>query len=176
MHKSSKETMKPFSPIEGFLTINKKGHLAIDGLDVVELAEMHGTPLYVVSEKRIRENYRNLYNALTRNYRKIRIYYSAKANTNLSVLRILENEGAYIDAVSVGEVSLASKAGFPPEKILFTGTSVRNDELKYLLNSNVIINVDSLSQLNRLLKMTTPNLLSVRINPEVGAGHHEHRH
>ncbi|MCK4952659.1 diaminopimelate decarboxylase, partial [Candidatus Bathyarchaeota archaeon] len=59
-------------------------------------------------------------------------------------------------------------------KILFTGTSVRNDELEYLLKLNITINVDSYSQLNRLLKITTPDLLSVRINPEFGAGHHEH--
>lgn len=153
---------------------NRNGELYIDDVSAMELAEKFDTPLYVISETRIRENYRGIYSAFIRNYQKIRIYYSAKANTNLSVLRILESEGAYIDAVSPGEVFLASKAGFHLEKILFTGTSVRDDELEYLLNSNVTINVDSLSQLNRLLKMTTPDLLSVRINPEVGAGHHEH--
>ena len=146
----------------------------IDEVSAIELSKKFNTPLYIISEKRIKENYKRLYNTFYQKYHKIRIYYSAKANTNLSILRILKREGAYIDAVSPGEVFLALKAGFTPEKILFTGTSVRNDELEYLLKLNITINVDSYSQLNRLLKITTPDLLSVRINPEFGAGHHEH--
>jgi diaminopimelate decarboxylase len=90
------------------------------------------------------------------------------------VLKILETEGAHLDAVSPGEVSMALKTGFAPERILFTGTSVRDDELKFLADSNVTVNVDSLSQLDRLLRIATPKILSVRVNPEVGAGHHRH--
>jgi diaminopimelate decarboxylase len=153
---------------------NRKGKLFFDGVSAIELAEKFDTPLYVVSESRIRENYKRLYNALTHNYEKIRVYYAAKANSNLSVLKILETEGAYLDAVSPGEVFMALTAGFPPDRILFTGTSVRNDELKFLASSNVTVNIDSLSQLDRLLKITVPNVLSVRVNPEIGAGHHEH--
>jgi diaminopimelate decarboxylase len=153
---------------------NRKGELFIDGVSALNLAELFGTPLYVTSETRVRENYRKIYTALNRNYEKIRVHYSAKANTSLSVLKILESEGAYLDAVSIGEVFLALKGGFPPERILFTGTNVRNEEFKFLLDSNVMINVDSLSELNRMLGMATPELLSVRLNPEVGAGHHEH--
>jgi len=153
---------------------NRKGTLYFDGVSAKELAEKFDTPLYVISEKRIRENYRRLNNALTRNYEKTRIYYAAKANSNLSVLKILESEGAYLDAVSPGEVFMALTSGFTPERILFTGTSIRNDELRFLADSCVTVNVDSLSQLDRLLKMAVPTVLSVRINPEVGAGHHSH--
>jgi diaminopimelate decarboxylase len=153
---------------------NRNGELYVDGVSARELAETFDTPLYVISEKRIRENYGRLHNALSRNYQKTRIYYAAKANSNLSVLEILEAEGAHLDAVSPGEVSIALTAGFTPERILFTGTSVRNDELKFLMDSNVTVNVDSLSQLDRLLSMAAPSLLSVRVNPEIGAGHHNH--
>ena len=153
---------------------NRNGKLYIDGISARELAEKFDTPLYVTSEKRIRENYNRLRSALIHNYQKIRIYYAAKANSNLSVLKILETEGSYLDAVSPGEVSIALKAGFHPERILFTGTSVRNDELKFLMDSNVTVNVDSLPQLDRLLNIAVPSLLSVRINPEIGAGHHNH--
>ncbi len=153
---------------------NKNGVLYIDGVSALKLAKEFDTPLYVMCERRIRDNFRHLKEALTRHYSKVRIYYSAKANTNLSVLKILETEGACLDAVSPGEVFLALKAGFPPEKILFTGTNVRNDELKFLVDSNITINVDSLSQLKRLIKLHVPRLLSVRVNPEVGAGHHKH--
>ena len=76
--------------------------------------------------------------------------------------------------MSPGEVYLALHAGFTPDQILFTGTSVSEDEMKYLHEKSVRMNVDSLSQLERLLEFKTPESISMRINPEVGAGHHEH--
>jgi len=148
--------------------------LCFDGVPIPELASKYDTPLYVISERRIRENYRRVRQALTEEYDSVRIYYSAKANTNLCVLRILKYEGAYLDAVSLGEIFLAKAAGFSPDRILFTGTSVRDDELRYILKSKVTINIDSVSQLDRLLKAAVPERLSFRINPEFGAGHHEH--
>ena len=153
---------------------NRNGALFIDGVAASELAKKFDTPLYVVSERRIRSNFRRLKEALTKQYGKVRILYSVKANANLSVLKVIQSEGAWLDTVSPGEVFIALKAGFPPEKILFTGTSVRDDELRFVVDSGVAMNVDSLSQLKRLLKFHVPSFLSVRANPEVGAGHHEH--
>ena len=153
---------------------NRDGELYFDKVSATNLAEAFDTPLYVTSQSRIRDNYRRLHNALIRNYEKIRVYYAAKANSNLSVLKILEKEGSYLDAVSPGEVFMAITTGYQPSRILFTGTSVRNDELKFLVDSNITVNVDSLSQLDRLLKIKVPEILSVRVNPEIGAGHHDH--
>ena len=138
------------------------------------MAEKYDTPLYVISERRIRDNYKRLHEALSQNYPKVRIYFAMKANSNLSVLKVLETEGANIDAVSPGEVFMALTSGFTPDRILFTGTSVRNDELKFLSDSGVTINLDSISQLQRLLKIAVPKLVSFRVNPEIGAGHHDH--
>ena len=157
------------SPLE-----NINGVLHIDGVSTLKLAEEYGTPLYVIGEKKIRENYRRLAAAFTRNYEKVRILYSAKANTNLSVLKILKSEGAGIDTVSAGEIFLALEAGFSPSQILYTGTSVSDEELDYVLENSVIINVDSLSQFKKMLKKAVPQTLSVRINTEFGAGHHEY--
>jgi len=153
---------------------NRNGELYVDGVSTVELAKKFDTPLYVISEKRIRENYNRLRKALASNYNKVRIHYAAKANSNLSVLKLLENAGAYLDVVSPGEVFMALTSGFPPDRILFTGTSVRTDELEFLVNSDVTVNVDSLSQLDRLLNLSVPKILSIRVNPEVGAGLHSH--
>ena len=111
---------------------DRKGNLYFDGFSVKELAQKYDTPLYVISEKRIRENYNRLHDTLVRNYKDLRIYYACKANTNLTVLKILQSEGAYLDTVSPGEVFLGLSSGFTPDRILFTGTSVRNDELKFL--------------------------------------------
>ena len=153
---------------------DRKGSLFFDGFSVKELAEKYDTPLYVLSEKRIRDNYNRLHSMLINNYKYVRVYYAAKANTNLTVLRILLSEGAYIDTVSPGEVFMGLSSGFTPEKILFTGTSVRDDELKFLAGANITVNVDSQSELDRLLKIAVPPVVSVRVNPEVGAGHHSH--
>ncbi len=145
-----------------------------DGISVKELAEKYDTPLYVLSEKRIRDNYNRLHDALVRNYKDIRIYYACKANTNLTVLKILQSEGAYLDTVSPGEVFMGLTSGYTPDRILFTGTSVRNDELKFLADQNITVNIDSQSELDRLLKIAVPPIISVRVNPEIGAGHHNH--
>ena len=138
------------------------------------LAKKYDTPLYVISEKRIRENYNRLYTALINAYKYVRIYYAAKANTNLTVLKILQSEGAYLDTVSPGEVFMGLSSGFTPDRIMFTGTSVRDDELKMLADANITVNVDSQSELDRLLKIAVPPIISVRVNPEIGAGHHSH--
>lgn len=153
---------------------DRKGSLFFDGFSVKELAEKYDTPLYVLSEKRIRDNYNRLHNSLISNYKHLRVYYAAKANSNLTVLKILQSEGAYLDAVSPGEVFMGLSSGFTRDRILFTGTSVRNDELKFLADANITINVDSQSELDRLLKISVPQILSIRVNPEVGAGHHSH--
>jgi diaminopimelate decarboxylase len=153
---------------------DRKGTLYFDGFSTTELAKKYDTPLYVLSEKRIRDNYDRLYGALVNTYKYVRIYYAAKANTNLAVLRILQSQGAYLDTVSPGEVFLALSSGFTPDRIMFTGTSVRNDELKMLADANITINIDSQSEMDRLLKISVPQILSVRVNPEVGAGHHSH--
>jgi diaminopimelate decarboxylase len=93
---------------------NRDGELYFGSISAADIADAFDTPVYVISESQIRDNYRRLQKALTSNYEKIRIYYAAKANSNLSVLKILESEGAFLDAVSPGEVFLAFTTGFTP--------------------------------------------------------------
>ncbi|MGW8181309.1 MAG: diaminopimelate decarboxylase, partial [bacterium] len=66
------------------------------------------------------------------------------------------------------------QAGFKPDEILFTGTSVAVDEMNYLINEGVRMNIDSISQMEKLLGLKVPESILLRVNPEVGAGHHEH--
>jgi diaminopimelate decarboxylase len=155
---------------------NEKGNLCIGGADAIELAGKYDTPLYVIDEAKIRDNYRRLYNAFSSEYRNFKIFYACKANTSLAVMRILEQEGSSIDAVSPGEVYTALLAGFKPERVIYTGNNVTDEELKFAAQSGVIINLDSISSLKRLSKLADPEELkiSIRINPKVGAGHHEH--
>ena len=153
---------------------NNDGVLSIDGVSSTQLAQEYGTPLFVYSENRIRTNINLLKKAVQKHYPKTRILYACKANTNISILKVLRDEGVEIDAVSPGEAFFALEAGFTPEEILFTGTSVREDELKHLVEAGYRLNIDSVSQMRGLLKIGVPKTVSVRINPEIGAGHHEH--
>lgn len=158
------------------LKTNEKGNLSIGGKDALQLAEEYGTPLYVVDEDRIRENYKRIYKAFSTNYNDFKIFYACKANTNLAVMRVLEQEGSNIDAVSPGEIYTALLVGYSPERILFTGNNVTDAELKFALESGVRINLDSLSALERLSRLpyAEGQEISFRVNPRVGAGHHDH--
>ncbi len=150
----------------------KGNKLYLGGVSADDLAEGYGTPLYVYEEEKIREQYRKLFESLS--WPKKRILYACKANTNIAVMQILKEEGCGIDAVSPGEVFIALKAGFKPEDILFTGNSVRDDEMDYVVKKGVLVNIDSLDQLERYGKMFPGTEISIRINPDVGAGYHSH--
>lgn len=158
------------------LKTNEKGNLSIGRVDALELAEEYGTPLYVVDEDRIKDNYNRINKAFTDQYKDFKIFYACKANTNLAVMRILEEEGSSIDAVSPGEIYTSLLAGFSPDRILFTGNNTTDDELKFALESGVRINLDSISALERLAKLSRAEgrEISFRVNPKVGAGHHDH--
>lgn len=147
--------------------------MIIGGLSAVSLAEEFGTPLYVTEEKAVRENFNKIEEAFSK-HMPTRVHYACKANSNLAILRILEQEGSYIDAVSIGEVKTCMRAGFSPDKILYTGVSVSNEELEELVYQGVTINIDSFSEMRRLSRITTDIPVSFRVNPAVGAGHHEH--
>ena len=149
---------------------SKDGHMVFAGMDVVDLADRFGTPCYVTDEQRLRENYRNVYKAFSR-YMETEIHYACKANTNLAILRVLQQEGAGIDAVSIGEVKACLKAGFSPDKIMYTGVFVSTEELKQVAETEVMINLDSVSEMERLAQIKPGAPVSFRITPGIGSGH-----
>jgi len=152
---------------------NSAGQMMIGGLRATELAERFGTPLYVTDETAVRDNYRRMKGAF-KPYMPARVHYAVKANAALAILRVLQQEGSFIDAVSIGEVDACLRAGFPPERILYTGVNVSNRELEALVNRRVMINIDSFSELRRLAEISDRPKISFRVNPGVGAGHHAH--
>ena len=155
---------------------NEKNHLTIGGADVCDIVKEYGTPLYVIDENRIRENYQRFYNAFSKYYNDFKVFYACKANTNLAVMSILKDEGCCIDTVSPGEVYTCKKLGFSSDKILFTGNNIKNEEMKFVADEDVVLNIDSMSALKRLAEVINPNgtKISFRVNPMVEAGHHEH--
>ena len=152
----------------------KDGVMQFGGMSTVEIAERFGTPVYVTDEQIVRENYRRVYEAFSR-FMDTEIHYACKANTNLAILRILEQEGSCIDAVSIGEVLTCLKAGFTPERIMYTGVNVSDNELKEIVDTGCRINIDSESELERLSVILGDKRkgfpISFRITPGVSSGH-----
>lgn len=152
----------------------KNGELYIGNISTLDLVQKFKTPLYVYNIDRILDNYNKFKNTVSKHTDKeVRIHYAMKANFHPEILRYLHRADAWIDAVSPEEVELAIDKGFPDHKILFTGTSVSNDDLKRLLDyPDVRINIDSLSELSRLEKLvsehnTKDKDISFRIDPRV---------
>ncbi|MFX0031799.1 MAG: diaminopimelate decarboxylase [Promethearchaeota archaeon] len=153
--------------------------LYFNGLNTIELAKRYGTPIYVISEMAIRERYRTLKNVINSEYKKNQIHYAVKANSNITILKILNSEGAFFDCTSQGEIYTCFSAGITPERIIYTGNMFTDDDFKFAVKNNVLINLDSISQLDRLVKVYKDlgkerKTISFRINPEFGAGHHIH--
>lgn len=147
--------------------------LYIANVQASELARRFGTPLYVYNGNRVADKFRYFYRLTKRHIPQvIRIHYSMKANNNPKILEVLRYEGAWLDCVSPEEVEFAIENGFAPERILFTGVSVSNDDLKRVLKFDVRINVDSISQIKKISKIRKDIPISLRIDPGIpGVGH-----
>ena len=159
-----------------FLAV-RKNRLLIAGRDAAALAERYGTPLYIYGKDRILERYAGLEAALARHSPlQTRICYAMKANPHRGILRLLQRRGAWIDAVSPCEVETALKAGFPAERIIFTGTSVSRADLRSVFAvDGLTVNIDAVEQLDLMSEVKRdfpPKAIrvSVRWNPGIGRG------
>lgn len=154
----------------------RNGHLRISDCDVVELAYIHGTPLYVTDEDRIRLNFRGYWKALTSRYPYIRILYAAKANGNPSILRILAEEGAGADVFSAGELQIALMAGMKPEFLLFNGSSKTEADHRLAVGKGVRVSLDSIDELMQIDRIAGDEEkiaeVSFRVNPAIDVPTH----
>lgn len=150
----------------------RNGHLIIGGVDATNLTQEFGTPLYVTNEQRIRDNF----NAYQKAFSHADLYYAAKANYNLTIMRILAQEGAGADVFSDGELYLALLAGIPGDRILFNGNSKTDRELAMAVETGVRISVDSLDELHALSRIASSGQKTVdiafRVNPDVSPKTH----
>ena len=151
---------------------NLNGKLFFANVSASKLASKFGTPVFVTDSERIIYNYNRLYSAFSSHYDKFKINYAVKANNNLSILKLFNYLGSGADCSCPEEIFLAKKMGFSSKDILYTGNYNSNDQLSYALKQKIIINIDSSSILPRLLKLGTPNFISLRINPGIGGGSH----
>lgn len=139
-------------------------------MDIKEITEQYGTPLYVYDFDYIEERYNSLKDAFSG--KKSLINYAVKANSNLSVIAHLAKLGAGADCVSIGEVKRALSAGVSKYKIIFSGVGKRDDEIKAALEYDILlINLESEAEMKRV-EMVAKALgkearISVRVNPNI---------
>ena len=135
-----------------------------------ELAKQYGTPYYVYDFDSIKANYHAIKDAFKA--RKSLVCYAVKANSNLSVIKTLGNEGSGADCVSIGEVKRALRAGVANYKIIFSGVGKSDDEIKEALELDILmINVESEAELFRV-ELQAKDLdkkarISIRVNPNI---------
>jgi diaminopimelate decarboxylase len=141
----------------------------IQGVDVQQICETFGTPLYVYDADTIRNKYEQMVKAF--DGLKCQIKYPAKALGNLSILKFFKHLGAGLDTVSLPEVRLGLKAGFDPQQIIFTPNCVSFEEIKAAAELGVMINIDNISILEQFgheYGNSVPCCL--RFNPHIFAG------
>ena len=146
------------------------GVLHIANVSAVDLARRFGTPLYVYDAAVIRRQIERVKRAFAR--LPFQPFYAMKANSNLAILRLVHQSGFGADAVSPGEIFLARSAGFAAEEIWFTCSNVSDDDLRAIGDARIVINLNSMSEVDRILALGLLNPVALRVNPDVGAGHH----
>jgi diaminopimelate decarboxylase len=151
--------------------------LYCEDVPLKEIAARVGTPAYVYSAAGITRAYRKLDQALRRQPHTI--CYAVKANSNLSILRLLARLGSGFDIVSVGELFRLQRAGVDTESIVFSGAGKSREEIREALRARIgLFNVESPAELEILASEASragcPAPAAIRVNPDVEAGGHPH--
>ncbi len=163
--------------VTGAFTLDPVSGLACDGIPLAEVAARAGTPTFVYSASSIRAAWRRFDAAFAGVPHAV--HYALKANSTLAVLRLLRALGSGADANSGGELDVATRAGFEPGRLVFTGVGKTPAELAYALSLGVkTINAESLGELERIDAIArargTRARVALRVNPDIEAGAHPH--
>lgn len=155
----------------------RERQLFMEAVPLERIAEQQGTPFYCYSAAAIQAQIGACKSAFSA--RGISIHYAVKANSNLSVLRLMAEAGLGADIVSEGELARALKAGIAPQQIIFSGVGKKDSELLAALDAGIDqFNLESIPELERLAQICrsrkqTANV-SLRVNPDVDAATHRH--
>lgn len=143
----------------------------IGQVDIKELVKEHGSPIYVYDKNRIKENYKKINDAFVSRYKNTRIHFSVKANSNINVLKTFLEIGAGTDCSSPIEYLYSKRAGFPNDRILYTGNYESTEDFNIIaFEKDLKLNLDDITSLERLAKINIPERISFRINPGIGRG------
>jgi diaminopimelate decarboxylase len=149
-------TAEPFRVFPIDTRVNARGRLEIGGCDVVELARDFGTPAYVVSEQDLRMRARSFVRELRQRHQDCDVLFGSKAFPCTAVYRLLAAEGLACDVASGGELALALRAGFDPQRIYLHGNAKSERELREAIEAGVgHIVLDSFDDFDRLERIAT---------------------
>ena len=161
-----------------FFSVNKQGlpeltaHTDLDDASVRELLNKYGSPLYIVSEERLRKDFRAFLQAFTSPGIETRVAYSVKTNYLPAICSIIFEEGGWAEIVSGMEYGLVKALGVPGQEIIFNGPHKSYDELQTALADGCIVNVDNFDELAMIEEIATelsnPVRLGIRINFRYG--------
>jgi diaminopimelate decarboxylase len=148
--------------------------LFFDGMDIDEISSNLETPYYLYSENLIKENINSYMKHATK---QTLFCYSVKANSNLSILKLIASMGMGFDVVSKGELYRVMKVGADPKKIVYSGVGKRKDEIKFALECGILcFNVESEGELHVINEqaslMECVANVSIRVNPDVAVETH----
>jgi len=148
--------------------LNEAGRLEVGGCDLVELAREFGTPAYVYAESDILARARAYVDAFRSRTEHFEVVYASKAFPCTAAYRLLAAEGLACDVASGGELHLALRGGFAPERLYFHGNNKSEAELEYALEEGVgHIVVDSFDELDRLERMAPGQAVMLRVTPGI---------
>ncbi len=144
----------------------------IDGVVINELLEQYGSPLFVVSEKKLRKNMRHINRVFSARYPDVLFGWSYKTNYLGAVCNLLHQEGAWAEVVSDFEYEKARNLGVPGNKIIFNGPYKTRDSLIVAINDKARIHIDNIDELHTLedlgIELDRDIKVAIRVNFETG--------
>lgn len=146
--------------------------LDIDGVSINSLIEEYDSPLFVLSEKRIRQNQKNAYRIFKNRYPKVQFAWSYKTNYLNAVCSVFHQEGSWAEVVSEFEYDKAKTLGIKGEHIIFNGPDKSDTALIKAIKDKAKIHIDHFDELYQIIELTDKNKLkaqvAIRINMDVG--------
>lgn len=143
--------------------------LNISNDDINTLVKAFGTPLQIYDGSLIIENQKNFIETMKSNFSNFRQYFAVKALPNPHILKLLVDNGSYLDCSSSVELEIAKRLGLKGEQIMFTSNYTCKDDLIFAKKLNAIINLDDISLIDDLASLgKMPELLCFRLNPGIG--------
>lgn len=158
---------------------NKQGHLSIGGCSTIELANIYGTPLYIIDEKTFIQNSIEYINSLKNYYEDFLILYAAKAFTNTTIFKLANKLGLGFDIVSGGELYAALKANVNKKNIYLHGNNKSEDEINMAIDHDIgKVICDNFYELellqNTLNKKKKKIDILIRLTPGIECHTHEY--
>ena len=144
----------------------------IDGVSVKSLIEKYGSPVFVLSEQKMRQNYMAAVRAFNTRYPKVQFAWSYKTHYNNAVCNVFHQEGSWAEVVSGFEYRKALGNGVPGSNIIFNGPDKHGDEIRLAIENDSLIHIDHFEELYLLIdicsQLNKKARVAIRVNMDTG--------